>query len=240
MKAPLEKLGLRIEYIQHSGFIVETDREFLVFDYYQGQVQLPSHKQITVFSSHVHPDHYNPEIFQWQTHYPNTHYILSSDIQGHPQLPSGQENLTFLSPYEEVHQHDLTIRTYGSTDAGVSFLVELGAKERLHLFHAGDLNWWHWRGEPEADILWAEKMFKEEIAKLKEERIDIAFFPVDPRLEQSSCLGAEYFIQEIHPQILVPMHFWDDYPSIGSFVEKMTASPTAILDIKQTNQCFAL
>ncbi|HHY28502.1 MAG TPA: MBL fold metallo-hydrolase [Desulfitobacterium dehalogenans] len=240
MKAPLKKLGLRIEYIYHSGFTVETDRDFLVFDYYQGQIQFPSNKRIFFFSSHAHPDHYNPEIFHWQTQYPDIHYILSSDIQGHPQLPQIQENLTFLSPYEEVHRDDLKIRTYGSTDVGISFLVELDVKEGIHLFHAGDLNWWHWWGEPQEDILWAEKMFKEEIAKIKEERIDIAFFPVDPRLEQYYSIGAEYFIQEINPQVLVPMHFGEDYKSVQSFVEKMASSSTEILGIPQSNQYFAI
>ena len=40
------------------------------------------------------------------------------------------------------------VRTFKSTDEGVAFMVECEGKR---IYHAGDLNNWVWRGEPEAD-----------------------------------------------------------------------------------------
>ncbi|MGE4271807.1 MAG: MBL fold metallo-hydrolase [Desulfitobacterium sp.] len=240
MNTPIRSLGITIEYIQHSGFKVETDQSLLVFDYYQGPIQLPDNKKTYVFSSHSHPDHFNPVILEWQKDHPNIHYIFSSDIKGDSHIPPKGENVTFLSPYEKTHIDDLNIKAYGSTDIGISFLLELVDQRGTQVFHAGDLNWWHWWGEPQADIQRAEAMFKEEIAKIKGESIDIAFFPVDPRLEQYYSLGAEYFIQEVKPQILLPMHFWDDFNTTKNFAKKMAGTPTRIFEINHSNQKFTL
>ncbi|AGA70871.1 hypothetical protein Desdi_3485 [Desulfitobacterium dichloroeliminans LMG P-21439] len=240
MKTPVKSFGLTIEYIRHSGFIVESDQSLLVFDYYEGPIQFPATKKIYVFTSHVHQDHFNPEIFLWQKEHPHIHYILSSDIKGNPNLPPSTENITFLSPYDETRLDDLRIKAYGSTDAGISFLVEHVDPEGFRIFHAGDLNWWHWWGEPPEAIENAERIFKEEIAKIKGESIDLAFFPVDPRLEQYYSIGAEYFIQELKPHILVPMHFWDQYEPLQIFAQKLASSPTHILTITQPNQIFTI
>lgn len=227
---------MNVQYVYHSGFIAETDKNVFVFDYYQGLVNLKD-KNIYVFSSHVHPDHFNPLIFEWQKERPNIQYILSSDIEGNNSIPLNRDNITFISPYEEIHINDLKIKAYNSTDEGVSFLVECGG---IHIFHAGDLNWWYWQGEPQAEIEKAEKMFKDELQKIKGEHIDIAFFPVDPRLEQYYSIGAEYFIQEITPQILVPMHFGDDYLAPKTFADKMKGCPTQIIEITHRGQEFSL
>ena len=55
---------MRITYIGHSGFLVELKKSLLLFDYYEGALPALSHeKQLYVFASHRHPDHFNPEIF---------------------------------------------------------------------------------------------------------------------------------------------------------------------------------
>ena len=55
---------MKVSYIDHSGFLVETGRCYYLFDYYRKKLpQLDCKKPIFVFASHRHPDHYNPEIF---------------------------------------------------------------------------------------------------------------------------------------------------------------------------------
>jgi L-ascorbate metabolism protein UlaG (beta-lactamase superfamily) len=39
--------------------------------------------------------------------------------------------------------------------------------------------------------------------------IDIAFIPVDPRLEENYDLSAKYFANKINAQVIIPMHFRD-------------------------------
>ncbi len=228
----MEKLNISIKYLYHSGFCVETDKCLLVFDFYQGSLNLKD-KKTYVFSSHIHPDHYTPEIFEWQKKWPRVQYILSNDICGDMGIPLAKDNITFISPYEEKQIDDINVKAYGSTDEGVSFLVKCDGK---NIFHAGDLNWWYWSEDIPEEIKKAEIGFKEEIAKIKGEHINIAFFPVDPRLEHNYCLGAELFINEINPSYFIPMHFWDDHEAVRKFSTRMKASATQVIEFTQRGQ----
>ena len=228
----MENLHVSIKFLNHSCFIAETDKHLLIFDYYQGKVDL-NDKKIYIFSSHIHADHYNPEIFDWQKMRPHIQYILSYDICGETGISQAKSNITCISPYEEKLINDIKVKAYSSTDEGVAFLVQC---EGINMFHAGDLNWWSWPDDIPAEIEKAEKCFKEEIAKIKGQQIDIAFFPVDPRLKQNYGLGAEYFINEIKPRYLIPIHFWDDYESIEQFRVTMKASSTQVIELTHRGQ----
>ena len=55
---------MKITYIFHSGFLVETDRFCYLFDYEKGPLpEADPKKPILVLSSHGHGDHYNEEVF---------------------------------------------------------------------------------------------------------------------------------------------------------------------------------
>ena len=71
---------MKVTYIGHSGFLVETSGCSLLFDYYQGQIpRLRQDTPLFVFVSHSHSDHFNPEIFSIKG--PDTiHYIISREI----------------------------------------------------------------------------------------------------------------------------------------------------------------
>ncbi|RNC63172.1 MAG: hypothetical protein AWM53_01558 [Candidatus Dichloromethanomonas elyunquensis] len=228
----MNRQALKIQYIYHSGFRVETEKHILIFDYFQGPIHLGD-KKTYVFSSHSHPDHFNPAIFSWQNQNPDTSYILSRDIS----LTQKQDHVYFLSPCEEITIDDLKIKAYGSTDLGVSFLVQcLG----VNLFHAGDLNWWHWWKDIPEENAKAEVSFKEEISRMKGENVNIAFFPVDSRLEHYYCIGADYFIQEISPAYLIPMHFGDDLQTPMKYAKIMEKSPTKVISVSKPGQEFYL
>ena len=73
---------MRITYLEHSGYMAEEGDRALVFDYYKGTLpELLRQKKVYVFASHVHPDHFTKRIFEWESRYPNIHYILSDDIK---------------------------------------------------------------------------------------------------------------------------------------------------------------
>ena len=56
---------MKITYINHSGFLVETENCYYVFDYYKGEMpRLDKSKEVVDFCSHFHQDHFNPEIFE--------------------------------------------------------------------------------------------------------------------------------------------------------------------------------
>ena len=98
------------------------------------------------------------------------------------------------------------VKAFESTDLGVSFLVDLCG---VHIFHAGDLNFWHWREESTIkEIEEADERFRRAVDPIMKESIDLAFFPVDPRQGRLFDAGANYFILSVKPRLLVPMHFW--------------------------------
>ncbi|MBP2654670.1 MAG: hypothetical protein H6Q73_2239 [Firmicutes bacterium] len=249
MKSSVEKGTImnnskaKIIYLFHSGYAVETREHLFIFDYYQpGSVRggnlvdgiitneyLKSKNNVVVFASHSHPDHYDPVILEWAKSIPAITYIFSSDI------PIGVKTLhcNIMSPYEEWKQEEVLVKTFGSTDEGVSFLVQA---DGLSIFHAGDLNWWHWKGESKTERDRAESFFKAEIDKIAPQYIDIAFFPVDHRLEEFYCIGAEYFAAKLHPKLLLPMHFGEVFDTSKAFSERVKDSSLATIEIIHKGQ----
>ena len=70
---------------------------------------------------------------------------------------------------------------------------------RDRVYHAGDLNWWHWEGESEE---WNRKMaedYRAEIDTLAGERIDLAFLPVDGRLGAAAVSYTHLTASELLP-----------------------------------------
>jgi len=217
----------KITHLFHSGYAVETAEHFLIFDYYQplpgngiaeGIITgdyLKTKKKIFVFVSHNHADHFDPIILDWAKDNRAITYILSSDVLAN----TGQLNCHVLSAYEEMSANQVLIKTFGSTDQGISFLLEV---DGLTIFHAGDLNWWHWSGESVDEQASAASAFKAEIDKItaRANEIDIAFFPVDRRMEEFYSIGAEYFAEKFKPKLLVPMHFGKDFAATQAFANK--------------------
>ena len=79
---------MTLTYIFHSGFVLETEKSILVFDYWldpSGVIGgvLKKDKPVYVFSSHFHEDHFTRAIFEWRKRKFDITYILSKDILRH-------------------------------------------------------------------------------------------------------------------------------------------------------------
>lgn len=200
-----------VVHYYHSGFSVAGGDTLLVFDYWRGEEleltekhqlseeQIRSFANVVVFISHEHIDHLDPIVFTWKD-LTNVTYIVSSD------MPVGTRGKRMApgDTFSPVPGVDVT--AFDSTDLGVSFLVDFNT---LRIFHAGDLNFWHWREESSMqDIEEADAEFRKVVSTISGEDIDIAFFPVDPRQGAMYEAGANYFIMSVKPRILVPMHYF--------------------------------
>lgn len=227
---------MKIVYISHSGFYVETEEAGFLFDYYKGTLP-ESRKKLYVFVSHAHYDHYNKKIFDLRAVYPDITYILSSDICGGDE--SEEPNLIYVKPNETLKINDIKIRTLRSTDEGVAFLVHCGDKT---IYHAGDLNWWHWEGESREYNTEMRRSYQSEINKLQGIKIDAAFVPVDPRLGEQYCFGMDCFMKRTDTKHVFPMHFWGNYEVFKRLMlEKCTQEyRDRIIHIRQENQVFLL
>lgn len=215
---------MKITYICHSGFLIETAECYYLFDYYKGGLpKLNPRKPILVFASHRHPDHYNPGVFDKLTEQgmEQVTAVLSKDIP-RKSYPSGAEVLTvtFHQSYE-LPYHGGQLHTLHSTDQGVAFLIRCPEGT---IYHAGDLNDWVWEGETEQYNRQMTGSYRHEIKRLKEMldgiSVDVAFLPLDPRQEKDYYRGMLYFLQQIPTKKAYPMHYWERPEIIRQFIQE--------------------
>lgn len=213
---------MELTYLYNSGFVLENEGQTLIFDYYHDSPQKYVHKKalknegvVYVFCSHSHADHYNKEILTWKQQRSGIIYIFAKEI-----LDSGlteADDAVYLDKLETYQDNKMKVTAYGSTDIGGSFLIELNGKS---IFHAGDLNNWHWKEEStEEEVKEAENYYHKELKLLANDvkHIDLAMFPVDSRLGKDYMRGAEEFVKSIKVDWFAPMHFREHYKEAAAF-----------------------
>lgn len=213
---------MKVTYIYHSGFAVELEQCVLLFDYYMGGLpQWEPEKPIYVFVSHKHKDHFSLKVFDLVSRYKSVYFFLGSDVKLSERYleknhiePNVREKIINVGKNKRIFFEDLEIQTLRSTDAGVAFIVCAQGK---CIYHAGDLNWWHWEGEPYPFNEHMEKNYKKEIDSIKGRHFDIAFVPLDPRLGAAYGLGMDYFLENTEADVVFPMHMWEEYSYIGKY-----------------------
>lgn len=207
---------MKVTYVYHSCFTVEINDKVLVFDYFKGELpDISKDKSIYVFSSHKHHDHFDLSIFNKFKDFEKVTYILSNDIKLNEKylernnIAAGvKKNIINIKADSELLIDDIKIETLKSTDMGVAFIINTDGKS---IYHAGDLNWWHWEGESDTYNKNMERDFKMEIDKIKGKCFDTAFLPADSRQEDYFWWGIDYFMENTSTSEIFPMHFWDDY-----------------------------
>ena len=217
---------MKLDYIYHSGFAIEADGVTVIIDYYKDTSEEAPNRGIVhdcllkkpgmlyVLSSHFHPDHFNREVLSWKEERPDIRYIFSKDILKHRRAAA--EDATYINKGDVYEDGHIRIEAFGSTDVGISFLIDL---QGIRLFHAGDLNNWHW---------------SEESAPL----VDVAMFPVDSRIGKDYMRGAEQFVERIKTTIFAPMHFSEDYRGGNSFRTFAESKGCRFLTISRRGESF--
>lgn len=177
-------------------------------------------KPCYLLASHFHKDHFLPfilTIFSYaqerrsqDPNYPEVKLILSSDIKRYRRKYCAPylEHITFIGKGESYQDHLIKINAYGSTDVGSSFALHV-LDDKCSVFHAGDLNYWHWQEEStQEEIKQAHDLFLSELKVIssQEQHFDVVLFPIDPRMQTNIAAGAQEFFEHINYNLLVPMH----------------------------------
>ena len=216
---------MTLRYIFHSGFLLETERSILIFDYWMDPADvmhdyLDTNKKVYVFASHFHEDHFIKEIFNWKESIQDITFILSKDILKRRRAQKEDADV-WMAKGATWEDEYLKVTATGSNDSGVSWVVETEGKT---IFHAGDLCNWYARfladGAPEGEIyseefgeyinpVAEEKRFLGELKDIKKvaEECDLVMFPVDGRIGNGYTLGSRQFIERFNIGMFVPMHF---------------------------------
>lgn len=208
----------KVTYYQLSGLSVEIADRLLVFDYWEGSganalpqptritaEELKRFRQVLVFVSQNNPEHFDPVIYTWNHADLPITYVIADE------LPAGLAGHR-MKPSDSLTVDGVEITAYDSTDDGVSYYVTAGG---LNIFHAGGLNLWHWREESSLrEIARAEEEFYAAMEPLKRLPMDVAMFPVDPRMGGLYDAGANHFVMTVKPWVFIPMH-WQDRPEVA-------------------------
>lgn len=173
---------MKLTYIFHSGFVLETERCVLVFDYWMDPAGVMAgfmgiQKPVYVFSSHFHEDHFTKEIFKWKERIPCITYILSKDILKRRRA-SREDADVWMAKGSTWEDENLRVIATGSNDSGVSWIVEVDGKR---IFHAGDLCNWYARFLSEEEV--PERVYSDE------------FGEINPVAEEKRFLGE---LKDIH------------------------------------------
>ena len=215
-----------LHYIHHSCFVYSDTDLLIVYDYWRDpEGLLPKfleeaereEKAVYFIVSHFHEDHFNPDIVRWCEERKEERWML---------LPSydtvRRRRIDKTLPYailrfgESVQTPHFTLRSYRSTDVGVSTVVTLN--DGTTLFHAGDCNNWYFPlpsdGEDMASHVKVtpdqmEKLFLSILRDIRADHpcLDHAMFPVDPRLGQEMLRGPLQFLKAIQVHHFHPMHY---------------------------------
>lgn len=201
---------MKITYLGHSGFSVETEKFNFIFDYYTGEIpDLPQGKDTFVFVSHNHYDHMNPDIFNICRVMKNVRYVLSSDVPASLPERFGVREYIAVDPGRNLRLETkggrLKIKTLHSTDAGVAFLI---MTEKETIFHAGDLSLWLWDGMSESEVYGMTNAYKQYTSVLRNYVIDVAFLTLDNRQEQYAFLNIDYYMRHFNIKNCIPMHYF--------------------------------
>ena len=211
---------MKIIHIEHSSVYVEMENYQLLFDYVKGDTPfLKKDKPLIIFASHRHPDHFHKDIFSISNWVDDVTYVLSDDI-----VTKENKNQVWMAPHQVSYlfDRDIRIETLKSTDEGVAFLVWLEGKE---IYFAGDLHWWHWIGEEDTFNQNMEKSFKEEMRRIKDRHIEVAFIPLDPRQEEASIWGMDYMMRNLSIRNVFPIHQWKEYAYTKRWLEEEITYP---------------
>lgn len=229
---------IAVTYLGGSGFLVSIGETGMLFDASEqgadrralpARETLRAFRRLYVFVSHHHGDHFSETIYDLCGE--DAVYIVGFDV------PAPHRGVRMV-PGEERGFGPVSVKAFGSTDEGVSYMVTYAG---IRLFHAGDLNLWHWRDESSiTEIEEAEKAFYDCVAPIPPETIDVAFFPVDPRQGSMYDAGAGYFVMTVKPRILIPMHFQGRADIAVRFAATGSTQTTQVIALQEAGESVDL
>ena len=177
------------------------------------------------------------EILKLADVYPDVEYIFPKDIR--IAKKEQRESEHFMRKRDEITVGDTKVKSLRSTDEGVAFLVR--CEDRI-IYHAGDLNWWHWEEEDDAYNRMMRGDYQKEIETLVGEKIDLAFVVLDPRQEEQFYWGFDWYMRHTDTKIVFPMHMWKQYEVQDRLIGMEVSEPyrEKIMRVREKGQVFEL
>lgn len=233
-------MNLTLTYFYQSGFAVGVNKSLFVFSYYENKEildesmyrlsasELRAFENIYFFIPNICREHLEPAIFAESFLSLPVKYIISSDaVENHVSnivhiknidAYISNDKIIKASAGDRLSFPEMQVEVCRSSGLGVSFFIRM---PKLNIFHAGDLNNWHWcEKQDEEAVERARLSFIDAMNSLPDEPIDLCMFPVDPKLGGQYQAGARAFMANKKIKVFVPMHWHDEYDVIMDFASK--------------------
>lgn len=232
-----------VTFFHHAGFMAAVEDTLMIFDYWRGEngeingenqlteKDLEGYKQILVFVSNDDEDHFDPAVLELDDKKFPIQYIFAGDMNKYPAM---KKDGYFLAEGDRKEIGGVQVEAYASTHKGVSYYVTVHG---LNIFYAGTLNMWHWRDESTLrEIIRAEEDFYAAVVPITRLPVDIAMFPVDPRMGGMYEAGANHFVMAVKPRVFIPMH-WQNRPEVAtSYARQGRTNYTEVLAMTHARQ----
>ena len=202
---------MKITYLDHSGFAVEQGETLLVFD------------------------EYNPRPAPGKAGLAGG-VVTEADVRAHAR------SALFLSHSHSDHYcREVLALPFGETVLSGDFPASIpGRRAQEGESFSVDFNLWHWEEESTPqEIAEATEGFERILADLADcaaGTIDLAFFPLDPRMGKHTDRGAVRFLKALRPKVLVPMHLQGD----AALAERFAAQHPQVRTLTQRGQTLEI
>ena len=240
---------IRVNYVAENCYSLEIGDYFLVFDYYNGILNIPADKKLVFFATSKNKGHYSPEILKLFD-MKNVIYFLATDIaydrsDGKVIYLKNKElsierlkefykkkNVTFLKEYKNIKVNkDLDVYCYGASETGLSLVIRI---YDFLIFYTGDRLLSQKERSLEELSLYLYDIYEDF------EEVDLAFFPIKTEKNERIYDRAKAFIEILNPQILFPLNIGDDFELSRDFKKSLGNTDTDIRSLIEDNQAFVI
>lgn len=235
-----------LTYFYQSGFSIGVDKTLLIFSYFENTDVLSRHKyalsprelrpfnNIVVFIPNRCREHFDPAVFEFPKLLP-IEYVVSDDAKD--MVPEGV-SAHIVQAGDVLQLDNVAVEVCPSSGLGVSYFVRVNG---VRIFHAGDLNLWHWHDEGNShDTELATARFESVMASLPTEPMDLCMFPLDPNQGRYFDSGANRFIMRLKPRVFVPMHWRERDEIAASYAQQSDFADVAICVLRYPRQSVVI
>jgi len=228
---------LKVTYLYQDGFLVETKKETMLFNYTFGKMpRIKANKPLYVFVSCHLADYYNSDVYHLGTDNDNVYYFVADDAVKNNKMKfrffynhilekqTLENRVQFVKPDQTYVFGGIKVRTLDCLDGNgsCSFLVYV---EDGCIFDAGHMNDWSWPTEKSDINARAENGFRKEIMKIRDKHIDVAFVILNPKQENMYSKGIDYIMRNCDIDEVYPKHFKDEKKIIDFLLQDPVSEP---------------
>ena len=238
-----------VTYVAENCYSIEIGDYFLVFDYYNGILNIPDDKKLVFFATSKKKGHYSPEILKLFD-MNNVKYLLATDIaydrsDGKVIYLKNKElsierlkelykkmNVTFIKEYKNIKvAKDLDVFSYGASDTGLSLVIRI---YDFLIFYTGDSFFTEGQKSLEEVNNYLFDIYEDFLD------VDLSFFPIKTDEGEKIYERARAFTEVLDPQILFPLNVGDELEDTRDFKNYLGNTDTDVRFLIEDNQSFVI